>query len=151
MRYPRLWRSLCLMRWCRTPGELWSSQAFYSHELLVNLRCSDWCPIPLSWLLLDEVMRGICGHILCVGMAKLSWLSIAHVIHYACAAVTCAQHATENLPLLMTSLCRMPPRYPVLNRPYAFMQWVQAANISEQYVLMSEPDHIFLRPLHNFM
>lgn len=25
------------------------------------------------------------------------------------------------------------------------------ANISEEYVLMSEPDHIFLRPLRNFM
>lgn len=41
--------------------------------------------------------------------------------------------------------------YPVLNRPYAFVQWVAAANISEDYVLMSEPDHIFLRPLVNFM
>jgi hypothetical protein len=41
--------------------------------------------------------------------------------------------------------------YPVLNRPYAFAQWVAAANITEQYVLMSEPDHLFLRPLPNLM
>ena len=41
--------------------------------------------------------------------------------------------------------------YPVLNRPYAFLQWVQKAQIAERYVLMSEPDHIFLRPLPNFM
>lgn len=42
-------------------------------------------------------------------------------------------------------------RYVVLNRPYAFAQWVKKANIPEQYVLMSEPDHIFIRPLPNFM
>jgi hypothetical protein len=41
--------------------------------------------------------------------------------------------------------------YPVLNRPYAFLQWIRAANISEEYVLMSEPDHILLRPLPNLM
>eukprot|EP00775_Hariotina_reticulata_P010145 gene10145-10303_t len=41
--------------------------------------------------------------------------------------------------------------YPVLNRPYAFVQWVKQANISEEFVLMSEPDHIFLRPIPNFM
>lgn len=41
--------------------------------------------------------------------------------------------------------------YVVLNRPYAFVQWVQKAKIPERYVLMSEPDHIFLRPLPNFM
>ena len=42
-------------------------------------------------------------------------------------------------------------RYVVLNRPYAFVQWVKQAKIPERYVLMSEPDHIFLRPLPNFM
>uniref|UniRef100_A0A383W4V9 Apple domain-containing protein n=1 Tax=Tetradesmus obliquus TaxID=3088 RepID=A0A383W4V9_TETOB len=41
--------------------------------------------------------------------------------------------------------------YPVLNRPYALLQWVQQAKITEEYVMMSEPDHIFLRPLPNFM
>lgn len=39
----------------------------------------------------------------------------------------------------------------VLNRPYAFLQWVQQVTIAEEYVLMSEPDHIFLRPLQNLM
>mmetsp|Transcript_14428 Transcript_14428/g.39084 ORF Transcript_14428/g.39084 Transcript_14428/m.39084 type:complete len:552 (+) Transcript_14428:90-1745(+) len=41
--------------------------------------------------------------------------------------------------------------YIVLNRPYAFVQWLEKANIKERYILMSEPDHIFLRPLPNFM
>eukprot|EP00878_Enallax_costatus_P018039 GHUV01018967.1.p1 GENE.GHUV01018967.1~~GHUV01018967.1.p1 ORF type:complete len:389 (+),score=99.42 GHUV01018967.1:186-1352(+) len=41
--------------------------------------------------------------------------------------------------------------YPVLNRPYALLQWVQQTNITEEYVMMSEPDHIFLLPLVNFM
>ncbi|KAK9826707.1 hypothetical protein WJX74_011081 [Apatococcus lobatus] len=36
----------------------------------------------------------------------------------------------------------------VLNRPYAFAQWVERymASIPERYVLMSEPDHLFIRP-----
>jgi hypothetical protein len=41
--------------------------------------------------------------------------------------------------------------YPVLNRPYAFLQWIRATNISEEFILMSEPDHIFLRPIPNLM
>lgn len=41
--------------------------------------------------------------------------------------------------------------YPVLNRPYAFLQWIKAVNITEDYILMSEPDHIFLRPIPNLM
>lgn len=41
--------------------------------------------------------------------------------------------------------------YPVLNRPYAFLQWIQNTNISEEFILMSEPDHIFLRPIPNLM
>lgn len=39
----------------------------------------------------------------------------------------------------------------MLNRPYAFVQWCEKAKIPERYVLMAEPDHIFLRPLPNFM
>ncbi|KAG2242798.1 hypothetical protein Bca52824_095354 [Brassica carinata] len=31
--------------------------------------------------------------------------------------------------------------YVVLNRPWAFVQWLQQADIKEDYVLMSEPDH----------
>lgn len=41
--------------------------------------------------------------------------------------------------------------YVVLNRPYAFVQWVKQQKIPEKYVLMSEPDHIMIRPLPNFM
>lgn len=39
----------------------------------------------------------------------------------------------------------------VLNRPYAVLQWVREVSIPERYVLMSEPDHIFLAPLANIM
>lgn len=39
--------------------------------------------------------------------------------------------------------------YIVLNRPWAFVQWLAKASIEEEYVLMAEPDHIFLRPLPN--
>ncbi|KAJ8756098.1 hypothetical protein K2173_024645 [Erythroxylum novogranatense] len=39
--------------------------------------------------------------------------------------------------------------YVVLNRPYAFVQWLERANIEEEFILMAEPDHIFLGPLPN--
>ncbi|KAJ4840565.1 Hydroxyproline O-arabinosyltransferase rdn2 [Turnera subulata] len=39
--------------------------------------------------------------------------------------------------------------YVVLNRPWAFVQWLEKATIEEDYVLMAEPDHIYLRPLPN--
>ncbi|KAG9138252.1 hypothetical protein Leryth_001474 [Lithospermum erythrorhizon] len=39
--------------------------------------------------------------------------------------------------------------YVVLNRPWAFVQWLEMATIDEEYVLMIEPDHIFLNPLPN--
>ncbi len=42
-------------------------------------------------------------------------------------------------------------RYVVLNRPYAFVQWLQTAVFPERYVLMSEPDHLWLRPMPNLM
>lgn len=41
--------------------------------------------------------------------------------------------------------------YVVLNRPYAFLQWIQQATIPEKYVLMSEPDHVWLKPMPNLM
>jgi hypothetical protein len=41
--------------------------------------------------------------------------------------------------------------YIVLNRPYALMQWVAKAAIPEKYVLMSEPDHVWLKPMPNLM
>nr|XP_043622925.1 hydroxyproline O-arabinosyltransferase NOD3-like [Erigeron canadensis] len=39
--------------------------------------------------------------------------------------------------------------YIVLNRPWAFVQWLQRATIEEEYILMAEPDHIFVNPLPN--
>ncbi|MCO5605085.1 hypothetical protein L7F22_059263 [Adiantum nelumboides] len=39
--------------------------------------------------------------------------------------------------------------YVVLNRPWAFVQWLQNATFEEEYVMMAEPDHIFVRPLPN--
>ena len=39
----------------------------------------------------------------------------------------------------------------MLNRPYAFVQWLQKAKIKERFVLMSEPDHIWLKPMPNLM
>ncbi|KAF7815648.1 hydroxyproline O-arabinosyltransferase 3-like isoform X1 [Senna tora] len=39
--------------------------------------------------------------------------------------------------------------YIVLNRPWAFVQWLEKATIEEEYILMAEPDHIFLKPLPN--
>ena len=42
-------------------------------------------------------------------------------------------------------------RYVVLNRPYAFVQWLQGTTITEKYVFMSEPDHVWLKPMPNLM
>ncbi|XP_020594260.1 hydroxyproline O-arabinosyltransferase 3-like isoform X2 [Phalaenopsis equestris] len=39
--------------------------------------------------------------------------------------------------------------YVVLNRPWAFIQWLEKAKIKEEYILMAEPDHIFVKPLPN--
>ncbi|KAG2240253.1 hypothetical protein Bca52824_090896 [Brassica carinata] len=39
--------------------------------------------------------------------------------------------------------------YVVLNRPWAFVQGLERATIKEDYVLMAEPDHIFVNPLPN--
>ncbi|ONK63595.1 uncharacterized protein A4U43_C07F16880 [Asparagus officinalis] len=39
--------------------------------------------------------------------------------------------------------------YIVLNRPWAFVQWLERAHIEEDYILMAEPDHIFVNPLPN--
>ncbi|XP_010931985.1 hydroxyproline O-arabinosyltransferase NOD3 isoform X1 [Elaeis guineensis] len=39
--------------------------------------------------------------------------------------------------------------YIVLNRPWAFVQWLKKATIEEDYILMAEPDHIFVNPLPN--
>ncbi|XP_031377497.1 hydroxyproline O-arabinosyltransferase 1-like isoform X1 [Punica granatum] len=39
--------------------------------------------------------------------------------------------------------------YIVLNRPWAFVQWLQQAEIKEDYILMAEPDHIIVKPIPN--
>lgn len=39
--------------------------------------------------------------------------------------------------------------YIVLHRPWAFVQWLEKARIKEEYILMAEPDHIFLKPIPN--
>lgn len=39
--------------------------------------------------------------------------------------------------------------YVVLNRPWAFVQWLEKAKIEEEYILMAEPDHVFVHPLPN--
>ncbi|KAL6980236.1 Hydroxyproline O-arabinosyltransferase 1 [Sarracenia purpurea var. burkii] len=39
--------------------------------------------------------------------------------------------------------------YIVLNRPWAFVQWLQQADIKEDYILMAEPDHIIVKPIPN--
>ncbi|KAI3448787.1 hypothetical protein Pfo_005452 [Paulownia fortunei] len=39
--------------------------------------------------------------------------------------------------------------YVVLNRPWAFVQWLEKVTIEEEYILMAEPDHIFIKPLPN--
>lgn len=41
--------------------------------------------------------------------------------------------------------------YVVLNRPWAFVQWLAATAdaVAEEFVLMAEPDHLWLRPFPN--
>ncbi|KAL9260515.1 Hydroxyproline O-arabinosyltransferase NOD3-like protein [Drosera capensis] len=41
------------------------------------------------------------------------------------------------------------PGYIGLNRPWAFVQWLEKATIEEEYILMGQPDHIFVNPLPN--
>ena len=40
--------------------------------------------------------------------------------------------------------------YKVLNRPWAFQQFLEGTNITEDYIFMSEPDHLMLRPMPNW-
>eukprot|EP00955_Chlamydomonas_euryale_P118476 366546-Chlamydomonas_euryale.AAC.9 len=35
--------------------------------------------------------------------------------------------------------------------PQQCSDWVKQQNIPEKYVLMAEPDHVYIRPLKNFM
>ncbi|CAI5476013.1 unnamed protein product [Closterium sp. Yama58-4] len=57
----------------------------------------------------------------------------------------------EEIPTFVVN--PLPPQqqtdYVVLNRPYAFVQWIQQATFPEDYVWMAEPDHLILRPIPN--
>ncbi|KAL4519320.1 hypothetical protein Ndes2526A_g00413 [Nannochloris sp. 'desiccata'] len=60
----------------------------------------------------------------------------------------------EEMPTFVAQ--QLPPEHPshgyiVLNRPWAFVQWLKEAKIKEKYVLMSEPDHVWLKPMPNLM
>jgi hypothetical protein len=61
-----------------------------------------------------------------------------------------ADNLTDEIPTVVVD--PLPPGvdrgYPVLNRPFAFLQWVQKYmdQIPEDYILMAEPDHIFVKP-----
>eukprot|EP00798_Chlamydomonas_sp_ICE-L_P012389 gene12389-15582_t len=41
--------------------------------------------------------------------------------------------------------------YVVLNRPYAFVEWLKVTNVPEKYIFMSEPDHVIIHLIPNFM
>jgi hydroxyproline O-arabinosyltransferase len=66
-------------------------------------------------------------------------------------------HADELVDEIPTFIADpLPPEHPnhgyiVLNRPYAFKQWLEQTKIPERYVLMSEPDHLWLKPMPNLM
>ena len=60
----------------------------------------------------------------------------------------------EEMPTFVAN--ELPAEHPhhgyiVLNRPYAFLQWIKQVQIPEKYVLMCEPDHLWLKPMPNLM
>jgi len=65
-----------------------------------------------------------------------------------------ADELVEEMPTFVAN--ELPAEHPhhgyiVLNRPYAFLQWIKTVKIPEKYVLMCEPDHILLKPMPNLM
>jgi len=54
-------------------------------------------------------------------------------------------------PLPKSAFGKSDTSYIVLNRPYAFMEWLKKASIPEHYLVMCEGDHLFLRPMPNMM
>eukprot|EP00873_Tetraselmis_striata_P010022 jgi/Tetstr1/430286/TSEL_020113.t1 len=58
----------------------------------------------------------------------------------------------EEMPTVVVSgLGHMADRnYPVLNRPFAFKQWLSNLSIAEDYILMAEPDHLMIKPPPNW-
>ncbi|MBA0696803.1 hypothetical protein Goari_003328 [Gossypium aridum] len=69
------------------------------------------------------------------GLDRVSFL-LYHILNRHRAAFS------EKIPLSYQG-------YIVLNRPWAFVQWLEKATIEEDYILMAEPDHIFINPLPN--
>ena len=41
--------------------------------------------------------------------------------------------------------------YELLNRAHALLQWAQTTSIEEDYVVIEESDHLYLRPVPNLM
>ena len=62
-------------------------------------------------------------------------------------------HLMDEIPTVVVDKLRNDHGFVVLSRPYALQQWFEkfADTIPEDYVLMSEPDHLFLRPMPNLM
>ncbi|KAE9596307.1 hypothetical protein Lal_00048631 [Lupinus albus] len=62
-----------------------------------------------------------------------------------------ADHLMNEIPTFVVDPLPdgMDRGYVVLNRPWAFVQWLEKADIEEDYILMAEPDHIFVNPLPN--
>eukprot|EP00854_Cymbomonas_tetramitiformis_P007849 gene7849-9321_t len=57
----------------------------------------------------------------------------------------------DEIPSFVTSRLKNEYGFVVLSRPSAFVEWLQKTTIEEDYIFMSEPDHLYLRPIPNFM
>ncbi|GMH10327.1 hypothetical protein Nepgr_012168 [Nepenthes gracilis] len=62
-----------------------------------------------------------------------------------------ADHLMEEIPTFVVDPLPdgLDQGYIVLNRPWAFVQWLEKATIDEDFIFMGEPDHIFVNPLPN--
>jgi len=60
-------------------------------------------------------------------------------------------HLMEEIPTVVVDRLQNEHGFVVLSRPNAFVQWLKKVTIEEDYVLMSEPDHLYLRPIPNLM
>eukprot|EP00899_Mesostigma_viride_P024597 jgi/Mesvir1/5321/Mv25551-RA.1 len=58
-----------------------------------------------------------------------------------------------EIPTVVVDRVKNDYGFVVLNRPWAFQQWTMKyiETIPEKYILMAEPDHIFMKPLPNLM
>ncbi|KDD75792.1 hypothetical protein H632_c496p0 [Helicosporidium sp. ATCC 50920] len=70
------------------------------------------------------------------------------VVHTGKADYLMEEIPTVVVDLLPDNYTALVGNYPVLNRPYGLLQWVRSYKdqIPEQYILMAEPDHIFMLP-----